>query len=305
MGLGSMLPTEPEWLTDTIARQKVVVDKHKNMSMDDDVEMGDTMMGNLDADNLNLAEDAVHMDNVRRGRVSYLKQQLRLVDQDLEELRIDLGKAKKGEVWNEDTLVSESAMVTGLALGMVNLELLYITGDGLQEKVIGGKKKCRVLVSIRDPTLYQGYQAGERPYNGDPGPKAIMSKPGVQVIRKGGNKLIEINQEVQLAPVKTGRAEIVLDVMEESRSLKLGTARIPLIELKDQLKVIKQKTVEPKSGNQEMKGQIVVKAQFLYSKVRPIKEKMYRLFEQKRNLEKDITNITLGRDPIANYDFNE
>ena len=30
---------------------------------------------------------------------------------------------------------------------------------------------------------------------------------------------------MQLAPVKTGRAEVVLDVMEESRSLKVGTAR--------------------------------------------------------------------------------
>lgn len=273
--------------------------------MDDDPEMGDMMMGNLDADNLNLSEDAVHMDNVRRGRVSYLKQQLRLVDQDLEELRIQLGKAKKGEVWNEETQVSESAMVPGLALGMVNLEISYITGDLLLEKLSGGKKKCRVLVSIRDPTVYQGYQSGERPYVGDPGPKAIMSKPGVHAMHKNGNKRININQKVQLAPVKTGRAEVVLDVMEESRSLKVGTARIPLMELKTQLNTTKPFAVEPKAGNPEMRGEIYVTVQFLYSKVRPIKTKMYELFEQKRNLEKDITNITLGREPQASYDFNE
>ena len=204
---GSMLPTEPAWLSDVIARQKVVVDKHKNMNMDDDPEMGDMMMGNLDADNLNLSEDAVHMDNVRRGRVSYLKQQLRLVDQDLEELRIQLGKAKKGEVWNEETQVSESAMVPGLALGMVNLEISYITGDLLLEKLSGGKKKCRVLVSIRDPTVYQGYQSGERPYVGDPGPKAIMSKPGVHAMHKNGNKRININQVSDKKPCRSTLAE--------------------------------------------------------------------------------------------------
>lgn len=39
-----------------------------------------------------------------------------------------------------------------------------------------------------------------------------------------------------------------------------------------------------------------VKAQFQYSKVRPLKDRIYNLLEEQRKLQRDVTNMQLDKD---------
>ena len=111
------------------------------------------------------------------------------------------------------------------------------------------------------------------------------------------HQLIEINQEIQLAPVKTIKAEIVFDIVDERTRKKRASATLALKELGAQVSLDKSLRVVGKGPAEDnAPGTLHVRAHFQYSKVKPIKERMYKVFEMKRHLEKDITNLMIGRD---------
>jgi len=289
----------PLWLEEVINRQAVVVQKHKNIRDGGPDEEDCATGGNLDADDMNLGSQAVTLSPTRQAEVEYLKEQLRMVDSTVSDLRRDLKKASAGEIWNEETQVSESAMVPGLALGMVNLQIHAISGLGSERRKLV-PENTRVVVSIRDRTNYN--DQNPKPYDGKPGPDPVVSKKGSKHKTRAG--ICEINQSLQLAPIKTGKAELVFDIVDSESKKKRGQAVIGLVQLKDQI----MKEMTPKinvKGEAEgsSEGLLSVKAQFQYSKVKPIKERMYKTFEKKRDLERDITNIVLGKKPEKEWDF--
>ena len=46
-------------------------------------------------------------------------------------------------------------------------------------------------------------------------------------------------------------------------------------------------------------NKIHLQMQFSYSKVKPIKEELYRVFEEKKQLEQDMTTLTLGGEKLS------
>lgn len=301
--LSVLMPSEPDWLRETVERQKFVVDRHRNIKTFDDAGSSSSSApsGYLDADNLNLAEAAGMMTEFKIAKVEYLKERMRIVEKDLDELRKNLKKASSGEIWNEDTLVSESTMVPGLALGMVHLTILGISGVGTPSAPLV-PEHTRVVISIRDVTKYDKVK-NPKPYEGAPGPTPIVTRKGKEKIRNG-NVTAEIKQEHQIAPIKCGRSEIVLDIVDDSKKKKRGTATIALSQLSDQKLHERTPKILPKGTRGEStEGSISIKVQFQYSKIKPIKEQMYSCFERKRKIEKDITNITIDRELENEWDF--
>ena len=79
---------------------------------------------------------------------------------------------------------------------------------------------------------------------------------------------------------------------------KIGTVRVELRELASQetLSFNKPLSVLDKAGKwNTVRGQIYFKARFQYSKVVPLRKKIYQLAEQKRMTEKEITLLRVGR----------
>lgn len=247
---------------------------------------------------MNLGSQAVTLSPTRQAEVEFLKEQLRMVDSTISDLRRDLKKASAGEIWNEETQVSESAMVPGLALGMVNLQIHAISGLGSERRKLV-PENTRVVVSIRDRTNYN--DQNPKPYDGKPGPDPVVSKKGSKHKTRAG--ICEINQSLQLAPIKTGKAELVFDIVDSESKKKRGQAVIGLVQLKDQIMKEMTPKINVKGEAESGEGLLSVKAQFQFSKVKPIKERMYKTFEKKRDLERDITNIVLGKKPEKEWDF--
>ena len=100
---------------------------------------------------------------------------------------------------------------------------------------------------------------------------------------------MEFNEQFSLAPIKTAHAEIVIDIMDEKVKRKRGAAKLALQDLLSQKETRKTLSVQRKAkdgSDAKTQGNAVVyiKAQFQYSKVRPLKDRIYNLLEEQRKL---------------------
>ena len=100
-----------------------------------------------------------------------------------------------------------------------------------------------------------------------------------------------------MGPIKTGRADILLIVKEMTNKVLVGTARIPLSELKDQKLREITAPIVPSQNNPDVMGQITFTAQFTFSRVQIAKDKMQALFRRKQIIEKDILSVTKTEHP--------
>ena len=112
---------------------------------------------------------------------------------------------------------------------------------------------------------------------------------------------MEFNQQFSLAPIKTAHAELVIDIMDEKVKRKRGAAKLALQDLLSQKETRKTLSVQRKAkdgSDAKTQGNAVVyiKAQFQYSKVRPLKDRIYNLLEEQRKLQRDVTNLQLGKE---------
>ena len=110
---------------------------------------------------------------------------------------------------------------------------------------------------------------------------------------------LEFNQSFQLAPIRTQDAEIIFDILDRSAEpSKVGTVRLELRELASQetIPFNKQLTLLDKAGKSiPAKGMLYFKARFQFSKVVPLRKKIYQLADQKRTIEKEMTLLRVGR----------
>jgi len=127
----------------------------------------------------------------------------------------------------------------------------------------------------------------------------VLSMAVTSDAREARASRLEFNQSFQLAPIRTQDAEIIFDVLNRSADpSKIGTVRVELRELASQetLSFNKPLSTMDKSGKwNTVKGQLYFKARFQYSKVVPLRKKIYQLAEQKRMMEKEITLLRVGR----------
>ena len=82
----------------------------------------------------------------------------------------------EGEVWNEVTGVSESTMVTGLALGMLKVTILSLSGVGTEKRPIK-PENTRIIVALKEIRV-PGEDKKDKGYEGQPGPAPVVSRKG-------------------------------------------------------------------------------------------------------------------------------
>jgi len=114
-------------------------------------------------------------------------------------------------------------------------------------------------------------------------------------------------QVFQLAPIKTASAALVIDVIDAKNKLKRGSAYVPLNDIQSQEveKKMCQVILVPGSNLKDATERHVihVQVQFQFSKVLPLKRELYRVFEEKRAVEVDITSLSLGRECATDWEW--
>lgn len=309
-------------LYETLKRQQVVVNRHKNVVFDyddgglaqADVPGGDSnapKRGNVDRDNLKMSSvKQATLDENDQLRVKFLQDALNECESDLRVARSEYKRASQSEVLNEELGVSYSRRNPDLALGMVTLTVLEAENIGTRHSKVDAKT-CRLVVHIRDPT-----PRNERKYEGQPGPSPQISKharlppktPDVSSeVLNSGARLV-FNQTFSLAPIKTSKAEILIEIMNESKRTKIGTTAIKLTDLSGQTKrsltlsVARTPQQLPPGTNEQAatasstsaSAVLYVNVQFQYSRLIPIKHRIYSIIDTSRKLNRDMQNIRLG-----------
>lgn len=309
------LPTQ---LKEIQLRQEHVVDRHRNCRFeevfeDEDDEVDGLKRGHVDRSEVRDVSTKTDGLSVSvRARIAYLDEKLRACEADVTIARSQYRVACKTEVFNEEYGVSYSRRTPGLALGMVTLTVLEAENVGQRHDPVN-PSSCRCVVHVRDPTT-----RAQRPYEGPPGPAPQVSKPAKKPprsnelpedLRSAGARMV-FNQTFSLAPVKTSKAELFIEVMDHSKRIKRGSTTIALSDLSDQrkqaltLSILRpQATTTAQFGIPQEAAVLYVKAQFQYSRILPIKRRIYRLLEGRRKITQDRQNLRLGKAPEHAWDF--
>ena len=314
IGMHTYIDDEPTALNELKRRQAFVVNRHKNVVFDDDDDDDDEggPANIVDADSLSVA--ALRTDKMNRPtmlRLEYLRRKLLNCDKDIKEMRDQYREAQAAENFREDLGVSYSRRNPDLALGMVNLKVESATGVGSPQDPVDAAS-TRVIVHVRDPNAGVDATTGKprpRPYTGAVGPPPQVSKPAKKPRAASGGKASRVasaedgsrlifDQSFALAPVKTMHCEVYVEVVDESKKLRRGWAKLPLKDLADQYThSLYLDLVRPGLPFGTQPASLRVTAQFQYSKIVPIKLKIFDLLAEQRKLHRDVTNLQIGKEP--------
>ena len=313
-----LIPDCPPELYAIKKRQEHVVDRHKNVVFDDDDDDDDDegdglRKGNVDRSSVRSGhghddEGAAGLSALVLNRIQYLEAKLKACDSDITIARSQYKVACRTEIFNEETGVSYSRKTPGLALGMVTLTVLEAENIGSRHDPVD-PKSCRIIVHIRDTTPKH-----DRKYEGNPGPAPQVSKPAkkppksnemTEEQRTSGVRMV-FNQSFSLAPIKTMKAEIYIEIMDNSKRVRRGTTTQVLSDLSNQRKQSLTLSVARPPGQHvgpQEPAVLYVKVQFQYSRILPIKRRIYMLLDEQRKLVSDRTNLRLGKDAEHLWDF--
>ena len=212
------------------------------------------------------------------------------VDAELEAVKRELAINKdrlvnslKTEVYNEKTGIGET--IHGLPLGCISLKLIMM--EGVQ---VSSSKNVSVVISLKST---------KRDDTSAPGPPAQVSKSG----RANSNTRaigIDFNQTFTLAPVKTHDAQLIFDIMDSGADPKRrGTCKIHLRDLADQLDSNKTLPVLVRSSDGRFEpdkaAKLFARVKFQYSKVLPLRTKIYELQDTERTLRAKKTALRLSK----------
>lgn len=292
--LHQSIPSIPEELEDTIARQSYVVDKHKGLGggggsgggAESAASRGHIEISAAAAGTLEKKGKGGGRDGPSKGeskRIRKLNQRLEILQNDIRIAKRNLKSVMKTEVYNELTGVGETKH--GLSLGVLTIKLI------LAEKVDAKPDETTVVISIK-PT-----KAVSRGGLAEPGPPPQASKPA----RRGAEpRTLDFNQVFTMAPIRTQDAEVTFDIMDKSAKPKRkGSCRILLRELANQQEHEKYLNVQVRGPDGHFQtipeALLFVRCQFTYSKVVPLKANIFTLQDKKRQIEKEITLRRLGQ----------
>ena len=138
-----------------------------------------------------------------------------------------------------------------------------------------------------------------------PAKKPPKSNEMTEEQRTSGVRMV-FNQSFSLAPIKTMKAEIYIEIMDNSKRVRRGTTTQVLSDLSNQRKQSLTLSVARPPGQHvgpQEPAVLYVKVQFQYSRILPIKRRIYMLLDEQRKLTSDRTNLRLGKDPEHVWDF--
>ncbi|CAM9423223.1 unnamed protein product [Scytosiphon promiscuus] len=316
------IPDQPASLAITKARQRFVVQKHLHGFVQDGGgdahgEAGESQRrGNLDIVGL-------QFDEKQRGRqlppgafaqLGRLRTELRDVTRGLKIVKEQLQGAYEHETFNEQTGIGETKH--GLPLGCLNIKLIRL--DGME----GDPQATTVVMSLRNSRQGDKTPPGPALQSSRPAERGsrIPAPPGGSGSDSGTPTLagMMFSQVFVMAPIRSQDAEIVFDVTQTKQSgtsslsrgggvgaggssaagapRRAGTCRVSLRELADQREHDLPLTVLKKANNRWVPSpaRLYVKIKFMYSKIVPLRNRIYALQDRKRSMEKEITLLQIG-----------
>jgi hypothetical protein len=192
---------------------------------------------------------------------------------EIKSLKDQLQVAYRTENFNEATGVGETKH--GLPLGRLNVYIETLQDVSTLEPI-----ELKVSVEIKG---LDGKESQPCPQF-DTSFTDTASKPVV-----GGQ--VEFKQKLgPFAPIRTQKAEIIFLIL--SSTGQLGSAKINLAELQDQKEQVKILAI---SRSELGYPQLVVSTQFQYSKVAPLKNRIYHAQDELREVERELAEIKTGK----------
>ena len=291
LAVHAYIDDEPTPLAELKKRNAHVVARHKNAVFDDDLDTGGDAIA-VDADALSVA--ALRAKRVARPeakRLEYLRRKLLGCDKALRDLRQQYRDATAQEVYNETEGVSYSREHPDLALGMVSLQVQDVVGLGSAGDPVDAAS-TRLVIHVRGTE--PGRAAGPAPQVSRPARQPRAEEGGADDSNVGARLVFD--QHFSVAPVRTTRAELRIEVVDDAKKLRRGFAALPLPALGDQKQQALDLELARPGGQGGRPAFLRATAQFQYSKVVPIKAEITAKLEEQRRLHRDVTNLQIGRD---------
>ncbi|KAH8044623.1 intracellular chloride channel [Aureococcus anophagefferens] len=310
-----LIPDCPPELYAIKKRQEHVVDRHKNVVFDDDDDDDDggaTASARATSTGRPCAAATATTTRARRGSApwsstaSSTSRPSSRPATATSRSRSQYKVACRTEIFNEETGVSYSRKTPGLALGMVTLTVLEAENIGSRHDPVD-PKSCRIIVPRPRHAQARPQVRGQRaPRPRCPSPRrSPKSNEMTEEQRTSGVRMV-FNQSFSLAPIKTMKAEIYIEIMDNSKRVRRGTTTQVLSDLSNQRKQSLTLSVARPQGQHvgpQEPAVLYVKVQFQYSRILPIKRRIYMLLDEQRKLTSDRTNLRLGKDPEHVWDF--
>jgi hypothetical protein len=287
---------EPDWIVQERDRQDFIANKFINATSD----LGDSLTldgikgkvtDNIDVDSINLYDlrKNITISEEEYREMEKLEAERRKWNRDLKTAKDQLQAVYKQETFNEISGVGETK--TGLPLGRVNIRLIQIEKLAKGENFdFNANTKIKVRVNIR------GLRAG----SGDVVPK--LGPRGDSASLQLDNGKVVMNTSLgPFAPVKTIDAEIVfyiIDCLAADAIVAVGSVK--LRELQDQnpvdktlsLKVMQKDGTIGNTG--DCRPRLFCTLTFQFSKVVPLRNKIYFAQDKLRAIEKDLVALKSG-----------
>lgn len=312
--LNRMFPEVPEWIDDIAKRNDFVEQKYKLGIDDDEEDSSSNIKGNLD-DPVDI--DRLTLHDIRREKITTkmykrmegLEDKRRLLMRDLRSVKDQLQEAYKTETFNEVTGIGENKH--GLPLGRLSVKLLemqqYLAKDRPYEICIrvniewkGKRQATPPGPPIGPYSLSKIVEA--RSKSAEKGMSSIFDK----AMGSSDKGICVFDQSLgPFAPIRTLDAMVVFEVLDAEPNKNfpvVGKAQIGLRELQDQNQAEKTLTVSfPKlsedgdaSTIQNDYAKLFVVLQFQFSKVQPLRTRIYHLQDEIRGIEKELAELNAG-----------
>jgi hypothetical protein len=295
-----LIPEEPEYIQDIVARHEFVIDKYvkgyedKNESAEElgiFTDQKGAIDDRIDVDALNLYDlkKLLKLKESDYEEIEQKENERRLYMQELKILRDRLQEVYKTEIFNDATGVGETRH--GLSLGRLSVKLVRIENfDTNRISRINFPFKIRVEI--------RGTKIGTAPIQKLP-PSLTDSRQFS--MPEDGN--VVINQSLgPYAPIKTIDAQvffhILFDDKDRPNEAPQATVSIKLNALRDQRshdEILKWEIRDAMAKLHSTEGKLYVNLIFQYSKVVPIREEIYRIQDKLKKIEQDLINLKSGR----------
>eukprot|EP00615_Pteridomonas_danica_P017075 CAMPEP_0114395860 /NCGR_PEP_ID=MMETSP0102-20121206/13194_1 /TAXON_ID=38822 ORGANISM="Pteridomonas danica, Strain PT" /NCGR_SAMPLE_ID=MMETSP0102 /ASSEMBLY_ACC=CAM_ASM_000212 /LENGTH=435 /DNA_ID=CAMNT_0001556409 /DNA_START=289 /DNA_END=1596 /DNA_ORIENTATION=- len=265
---GEIGPNKSENFRSILARHEFLVEKHvfgfqdltSKDKGDSSAKRGHIDLGPLEEQILKNDESA---DSDLIPGLKELDAELESVKRELSIHKDKLTAALKNEVYNEKTGIGgdHSRFAFGLLIAQINY-------DGRSERVSSEE----------------------------------VSKPGRPSPNSDKKFSIDFNQTFTLAPIKSHEAQLIFDIMDGGADPKRrGTCKLHLRDLADQLDQNKTLNVLVRQSGPDGKfepdtsARLFARVKFQYSKVLPLRTKIYELQDTERTLRADKTALRLSK----------
>jgi hypothetical protein len=317
---GSSSNDEEEWITTIKKRNEFVYNKYYSGFTDDDDNLDLTALkGTLD-DNVDV--DALNLYDLRKGTKVTESEYLAMGELEakrralMKEVKINKDQLQviyKTESFNDNTGIGETKF--GLPLGRLSVQLIEI--DGLLGEEVGDNIAARMEEEKERATKRGGAFSEQAARANIKIERFVKVKCSLRALRKGtqasapfgkmgySNVSRMLNGNTKLdqvmgpyAPVKTIDAEVIFNVLDTKLDDgSIAFASIGLRSLQDQKTHEKKLALKAKlpNGTTHVVGNLYVSVRFQYSKVVPVRRRIFEAQGTLREVEHKLAMIKAGK----------